>query len=423
MKKRLLIAAVAATMSVAATADISITGDAYVSFASQETGHLAHNALADNNNDDQRVRIKIVGSAGDTKVVALIDSGSATHVDQIENSDHANSVDTDSLHMDSLYLTTKIGPVDIKAGDYWGTIGLGAHSMEAPKKNAISISTKVSNDWKVGVFTANGSAAGGSESTNVNVSGKIGPVEVSAVHNPDNFTDISAKATFGGIFVAVEQWNDQASTDNDTTLIHIGGKVAGFKWDIAQIDNDSGAFTSSVAASAVAVGEILPNGDTATAAIDVGETLPNGDTATADTTTADTTIAAIGDIFVNPAVIDDPHSTGKFAPLGSMLIGTGARDHTATAVANVTDFTKILAVAVSTEVIGNTVKVIYTKSTLGDRDKITGTELIISRPLTNGSTLTANIGKISGVAGYTARHFSSIKGNATNTGLRLDVKF
>jgi hypothetical protein len=178
MKKRLLIAAVAETMSVAATADISITGDAYTSFASQKVGQVGDSNA---NKDDQRVRLKIVGSAGDTKVVAVIRNGSATRVDQTETNLVATEggavphVSTNGLHMDSLYVTTKVGPVDIKAGDYWGTIGLGAHSMEAPKKNAISASTKVGG-WKLGLFTADGSADG-SSSTNINVSGKIGPVE------------------------------------------------------------------------------------------------------------------------------------------------------------------------------------------------------------------------------------------------------
>lgn len=358
MKKRLLIAALAATMSVAATADISITGDAYVSFASNK---VAGEVLGENNNkDDQRVRVKVVGSAGDTKVVAVIRNGSTTRVDRNPEMD-------DGLHMDSLYITTKVGSVDIKAGDYWGTIGLGARSMEAGKKNAVAISTKVANNWTVGVFTANGSDGAdgsktdGSKSTNVNVSGKIGPVEVTAVHNPDQFTDVSAQATIGNIFVAAELWKDKTDIENDTTLIHIGGKVSGFKWDIAQIKNDIGEGVGSS---------------------------------------------------------KNPHATGKLAPLGSMLIGTNARGATTTAVANVADFTEILGVSVGTEIAGNTVKAIYTKNTLTDTTAvdadITGTELIVSRPLSNGSTLTANIGKVSG---------DKKSWNETNMGVRLDVRF
>lgn len=380
MKKRLLIAAVAATMSVVATADISITGDAYVSFASQQVANTTNS-----NDDNQRVRIKVVGSTGDTKVVAVIRNGSETRV----NSHASNDDGGRGLHMDSLYMTTKAGPASIKVGDYWGTIGLGARSMGAAKKNALSVSTEAGG-WKLGLFTANGSDSvaddgtntdtnvvvdNGSDSTNINVSGKIGPVKVGVVHNPDSFTDLSAEVTFGGISIAAEMWDDttaDTATENDTTFIQISGKVASFNWDIASIENDKGAFITDNA----------------------------------------------GAITERP--VADSHATGKLAPLGSMLIGTNARGKTATAVADVTDFTKILGVAVSTKMAGNTIKVIYTKNTLGDSNKVTGKELIISRPL-GGATLTANIGKISGLTAETNAVFET--SNASNKGLRLDVKF
>ncbi|BBB22417.1 conserved hypothetical protein [Abyssogena phaseoliformis symbiont OG214] len=353
MKKQLLIAAVAATMSVAATADISITGDAYISFATQKAGA---NYSINTNKNTQRVRLKLVGSTGDTKVVAVIRNDSTTRVDN--DGDRASG--NGSLHTDSLYITTKAGPVSIKVGDYWDTIGLGARSKGAGKKNALSVSTKVGG-WTLGMFTSNASAADGSDSTNVSASGKIGPVSVGLVHNPNSFTDLTAKATFGGISVAVERWDDKRTDiiDSDTTLIHVGGKSGNFKWDIAQIKND--------------------------------------------------VAAALG--------ARNNASTGKLAPLGSMLIGTAARGGTATAAADVSNFTRILGIAVSTKLAGNTVKVIYTKNTMGADDKVTGAELIVSRPL-SGATLTANVAKLSGVEDSTLPY-----GNVTNMGIRLDVKF
>ncbi len=340
MKKQLLIAAVAATMSVAATADISITGDAIVSFSSNDGG-----APENSNQDYQRVRLKVVGSAGDTKVVAVIHNSGSTRVDK-------DSTAQKDLHMDSLYMTTKAGPVSIKAGDYWGTIGLGARSLGAAKKNAFSASTKVGG-WKLGLFTANGSAADGSGTTNVSASGKIGSVTVGLTHNPDNFTDLIVKGKFGGVSVAAEQWKDKTDADNDTTLIHIGGKVNNFKWDVAQIKND----------------------------------------------VADAGVSGFN---------------SKLAPLGSMLIGKGVHGVTSTAIANVGNFSKILGVAVSAKLAGNTVKAIYTKNTYGANDKMTGVELIVSRPL-GGATLTANIAKSSGL--------DNSDYNVINQGLRLDVKF
>ncbi|SMN15535.1 hypothetical protein CRYPD_556 [uncultured Candidatus Thioglobus sp.] len=332
-------------------ADISITGDAYFSYASNK---ISGGTNKKGNEDNQRVRLKVVGSTGTTKVVAVIRNDGATRADKNGNKGIADA--KSSLHMDSLYVTTKAGPVNIKAGDYWGTIGLGARSKGAAKSNALSLSTKV-GPTTVGLFTANGSN-GGSNSTHVNISGKVYGTTVKLVHNPDNFTDISVKGTFGGVLVAAEQWKDKddSGTDNDTTLIHVGGKMGAIKWDVAQIKNDEAATSGQ----------------------------------------------------------RNSMATGKLAPLGSMLIGTAARGGTATAIADVSHFTKIMGVAINTKFAGNTIKAIYTRNTLGANDKLTGTELILTRPL-GGAMLTLNMGNISGS--------DDSDNNKVNKGLRLDVKF
>ncbi len=349
MKKQLLIIAVAATMSVAATADISITGDAIVSFAHIDIG----TAASDNSNTEyQRVRLKVVGSTGDTKVTAVIRNDGVTRVDKQDGNGTWSA-----LQMESLYITTKVGPVDIKAGDYWGTTGLGVRSEGGAKENAFSASTKTAGGWKLGVFTDKGSTIDGADSTELSASGKIGPVKVGLVHNPSLFTDMTAQFKYRGVSIATEFWDDEEDNKN-TFLIQASGEERGFKWDTAYIKNDADA-------------------------VDGG----NSD----------------------------------FAPLGSMLIGKSNRGVIATAAANVGDFTKILGVAVSTKLSGNKVKVIYTKNTIGAGsslatadDKVTGTELIVSRPL-GGATLTANIAKLSNALDEAL--------NATNMGFRLDVKF
>ncbi|MDC9715474.1 MAG: hypothetical protein PSN36_06650 [Gammaproteobacteria bacterium] len=349
MKKQLMIAAVAATMASVSQADISITGNAYFTYSDNAIG----GQMSD---DDQRVKLKVVGSAGATKVTAVIRNGSKTRVD----SKAVNNDGDKGLHIDVLYVTTKAGPINIKAGDYWGTIGHGVRSMGAGKKNALALSTSVGG-VKLGMFTHNGSN-GGSDSTNVSVSTKVAGTAVGVVHNPDNFTDISVKGDFGGISVAAEQWIDDTNADNDATLIQVNGKVAGFSWGAIQLKNDV-SYIAADAANNV-----------------VGQGVSNGD----------------------------------FAPLGSMLIGTSNRGGKASSAKNVGDFTKILGVSVSTKFEGNVVKAIYTKNTLGANDKVTGTELILTRPL-SGAKLTLNMGKFSGS--------SDALLNNSNKGIRFDVKF
>jgi hypothetical protein len=104
-----------------------------------------------------------------------------------------------------------------------------------------------------------------------------------------------------------------------------------------------------------------------------------------------------------------------------MLIGKAARGGTATAVVNVGQFTSIVGVAVSTKLLGNTVKGIYSSSKMPSgtsEEKVTGIELIVTRPL-GGAKLTANFGKFSGFSDNSPLKIM----NASNKGLRLDVKF
>ena len=317
------------TLKSASMADISIKGDAFFGYAN-------NGSMNADNVDTNRVRLQVTGKSGGTTVNAQL------------RTTGTNS-DAGSAYFDILSMSTKIGDINVKAGDFYGTVGLGARSATREKDNALSLSTKV-GDIKVGMFTHNGSAASGSSSTNVSAAGKIGGAAVKVIHNPSSdWTDVSLKGTFNGILVAAELWDDGSDTDNDTTLIHVGGKAGDFKWDVAQLKND--------------------------------------------------TVTA---------------SNHRFAPLGSMLVGTGARGGTSTAVANTSDFTKITGVAVSTKVVGNTVKAIYTKNTLGADDKVTGTELILTRDV-SGAKLTANLAKLSG--------HDTVANNGTNKGIRFDVKF
>ncbi len=347
--KKLMIAAVAATMTSVSMADISIKGDGFVSFAT-------NNVLADigvekeANQDRQRVRLHVVGSTGNTKVTAIIRNNGNTGDDKRTNGAK------DSVYLQSLYFNTKVGPVDIKAGDFRRGIGFGSRIKSAEQGNAFIASTKV-NDWTLGVFTNDGSKTDGitqrDNSTSVFTSGKLGPVKVSAEYDNQNFANVNVKTTVNNILFALEQYSDKTDVNNDTTLIHVGGKVNNFKWDVAQLKNDN----------------------TYEEAIDGNK---------------------------------------RFAPLGSMLIGKVARGGTDTAVANVGDFTKIKGIAVSTKMAGNTIKAIYTRNTLGDDDKLTGAELILTRPLA-GAKLTVNLGKISGSNNEAM--------NTANTGFRIDVRF
>jgi hypothetical protein len=358
MKKQLIIAAVAATMASVSQAGISITGDSYFSYANNAIGYDDTRTDFDKNVDSQRVRLKVVGTTGATKVTAVIRN------DGVTRADRGSTLATNTkgaLHMDSLYIMTKAGRFNIKAGDYWGTIGLGARSKGLGKKNAISLSAKI-GPATLGVFTSGDDA----HSTNVNASAKVKGVAIKATVNPKTFTNLSVKGAFKGITGALDLYLDQTTDDitgdkkkNNTTLIHVGGKFRSVQFDVASISNKK--------------------------------------------------------------AYNDNGKNAKFAPLGSMLIGKAARGGTATAVVNVGQFTSIVGVAVSTKLLGNTVKGIYSSSKMPSgtsEEKVTGIELIVTRPL-GGAKLTANFGKFSGFSDNSPLKIM----NASNKGLRLDVKF
>ncbi len=338
-----MIAAVAATMASVSMADISITGDAYIAYAD--------NGISDvNTKNAKRVNINFKGKSGATTVIA-----------SARGDDQDVDTRTSKLSLHQFYITTKVGPVDIKAGDFYGTVGLGAFSKSESKTDALMLSTKI-GPAKVGVYTHDSATKTGS--TDIFVSTKVAGTTVKLQHNAHSakgWTNLMVKGTFNGISVAAE--NHDSKENKDVTLIHVGGKAAGINWDIAQLKND-----------------------------EKGTGLSG-------------------------------NNNTKLAPLGSMLIGKGARGGTATAAANAGQFSKILGLAVKTKLAGNTVKAIFTKNTLFAgaaistvEDKVTGMELILTRPL-SGGMLTANLGKISGA------NTDNNALNATNKGLRFDVKF
>jgi hypothetical protein len=97
MKKQLLIAAVAATMTSVAIADISMTGDAKFEYKNKD-----HSGSSDNTTNTE-VNLNIRAKNGNTKIFADLEFN--THGDK-------------ALHVEDLYLTTKFGAIKAKLGNY-----------------------------------------------------------------------------------------------------------------------------------------------------------------------------------------------------------------------------------------------------------------------------------------------------------------
>ena len=111
MKKQLIAAAVAATVSAAALADISITGNAQVNYTNVDNA----GTTPDTNKFTQETALKIVGKTGDTSVVIGL-GGNGFDATSDDNTGAAAS--GEQVDVEDLYMTTKVGDISIKAGTW-----------------------------------------------------------------------------------------------------------------------------------------------------------------------------------------------------------------------------------------------------------------------------------------------------------------
>ena len=228
MKKQLLIAAVAATMTSVAFADISISGSANVKMNAAElsTGGTTEGS-------SMNMDIDIAGKSGNTSVYAHLDIDDAGTVGS-----------SGTVVVDKLWMTTSIGSVNIKAGDYSSCTG----SIEAVKKcsttdNKIGLSTKV-GDFTVG-YTK--SMSDSSAADTIGISGTVAGLAFKVKDSEDTFTNISVKGDLPvgtGTGFYLENHNAEAA-DSDTTVFAVHTKVGGATVSFASLDADETGASSN----------------------------------------------------------------------------------------------------------------------------------------------------------------------------------
>ena len=229
MKKQLLIAAVAATMTSAAMADISITGSANIKMAGKS---LSTDAAAVQSSS-QNMDIDITGTNGSTKVFANLDF------------DNSGTADT-NLNVDKLYMTTSIGDVNIKAGDWSSCVGM----VEGVQKctttdNSIALSTTVAG-LTLGV---SGSMSNDSAANAVSVSGTVAGLDFKIKDSENTYTNFSVKGDLAvgtGTGFYAEAMNRDAA-DSDATLVAahtvVNGvtlKAADYSADVTGMGSNTG---------------------------------------------------------------------------------------------------------------------------------------------------------------------------------------
>jgi len=260
MKKQLIAAAVASSVSAIAMADISITGALKTNYT-----HTDYEAASANDSDifSHEADLKITGKSGDTTVVmnfggmdftsetaTAISDGTAATVSTVATSDSTTSAGTftsgtngtsgtlanNKIDIEDLYLTTKIGDVSLKAGQWDnGNNELRASSRKGGKFEA---STSMGG---IDVKYANGNAA----DDEVTVGTSLGGVSVSYTDkNAGNA--VKASTTVGGVGLKYYAENsDSTSADRvyyeaSTTVGDVSVKIGKAEAEVsATIEGDT----------------------------------------------------------------------------------------------------------------------------------------------------------------------------------------
>jgi len=232
MKKQIIAAAVAASVSAVAMADISITGDAKYEYFYTDTS-----ANTSTNTANTEMHINIAGKKGDTSVVIN------TEID-------ASGTDGAGLDIEDNYLTTKIGDISVKAGNYASSTSgiLGEIDEGGRVRNKVTLSTTVGG---MTLYAGNGTntvedAAITDQDDKTNIADdmfagaqlNVGGVAVELKKVDAKTSAIGAKGSIGGVTYRVEQKNSDTS-NSDVMFAEVGTTIGGMGVSYAMIDADA----------------------------------------------------------------------------------------------------------------------------------------------------------------------------------------
>jgi hypothetical protein len=233
MKKQLLIAAVAATMTSAAMADISITGGMKVNYKDSDHAGVLANAIS------HETDLQITGKSGGTSVYIELNNDSADGL-------AANTATTGEGNFDveDVWMKTTIAGATVKAGTWNGSDSIvSKDSDRALGKFEVS---KTISGVTVIVDGAGTSTTTGASDANKNITfkGDVAGVAVSYKIDDNDADEYKLSTTMNGITVAYHNVDDGATASTGKSSIMVSGSYQGFDLAYAQADADSGASIS-----------------------------------------------------------------------------------------------------------------------------------------------------------------------------------
>ena len=227
MNKKIIAAAVAATMTSVAIADVSITGATKVNYTTTDYDNTTSSNAVKNETD-----LKIVGKNGDTQVVIGIeidDSDSGSAGEQEGTAPTGSGVD-----LEDVYMTTKVGDIAVKVGD-WDN---GNNFVRGSDRglNKMNLSTNIGS---LGLSYDSGHAG----TDKVSVSTSVGGFDLKYANQvKDN--EVTVSTTMGGVGINYfGDLNDTANTDRQS--IELTGSFGDVGVKVVSIEAESAATITS----------------------------------------------------------------------------------------------------------------------------------------------------------------------------------
>jgi hypothetical protein len=235
MKKQLLIAAVAATMTSAAFADISISGAAQVNWLNTDTtGADSVNTITHD------IDLKITGKSGATTAVLDIQNTNAAG-DAADTTTAAATTDTktdNEMNVKNAYMATSILGANVKMGTWYGSDSMLGNGGQTANQMSVDYSMS-------GVKVQYEFAAAGDES--VTVSGAVSGVALSHESYQDGDSNTVVSGTFGGVTAEYRSFEQDIETAaaTDKNSLTLSTEVNGVTLTYAAIDVDGTGLTST----------------------------------------------------------------------------------------------------------------------------------------------------------------------------------
>jgi hypothetical protein len=230
--KKLIAAAVATSVSAIAIADVSITGSLKTNFT-----HTDYSAATANDSDkfSTEGNLSIKGKSGDTNVVMNFGNIDATGA----GANQAN------VQAEDVYLTTKIGDVNVKMGDYDN----GDHPLRASSRVARANLTTELGGFTLSYLNGTGAGELAASSTEdyqggdeVGISTTFSGIGVKYVKK-DAADQTKVTGSFQGVNVVYDNLGDDVA-NKDRTMLEVSTELSGVGIKYGQLTADSSALIS-----------------------------------------------------------------------------------------------------------------------------------------------------------------------------------